>query len=444
MLAAALMLVWLGTFVGQLADVPREPARKDVASREAVEAGYVATIVSVSDDSRLNGERTATAIRLTPGGYDLSSGSVGLQFDGGARLFFQGQARFTLESRRRLRVDRGTFVFAGDELCESIEIATPHSVIRNLGTVYAAVIDADGEDVHVSKGAVQRTIGERTTSPRKEYIEAGTARRFGGEDIDAISIPLDEALVEKSLQTSNAEALSTRAIVVDDFRGGQERIRGLRSGRGWAEPWRSARDEMRLVSPGLRGERSFALQHNGSENGQDGHRVAAHRRLESSLDLSRDGIWYLRFLVRRGPAKSKDEHRAMVVLRAHGLTAEEEIARGALLQIALRRDDVAFVRLAGTLNRVSIPQVPNQIYAVVAKIVAGESKPEQVLVRVMAAERLAASQEPTDWSLVSDSVHTDIRLDQISLECVSGGQITFGDVCIGPTWESIVTAGMDQ
>ena len=133
----------------------------------------------------------------------------------------------------------------------------------------------------------------------------------------------------------------------------------------------------------------------------------------------------------------------MVVLRAHGLSAEQEIEQGSLIQIALRREETVFVRLAGTLNRVSIPQSPAQTYAVVAKIVAGRTKPEQVLVRVMAAERLATSPEPTDWSLVSDSVHTDIRLDQMSLECVSGGRIQFGDICIGPTWASVTRPTTD-
>jgi hypothetical protein len=57
----------------------------------------------------------------------------------------------------------------------------------------------------------------------------------------------------------------------------------------------------------------------------------------------------------------------------------------------------------------------------------------------MAADRLIGSEEPVDWSLVSDGVSTDICLDQLSLECVSRGRIEFGDVVIGPTWQSIAT-----
>ncbi|MFM8498074.1 MAG: hypothetical protein ACKOEM_21525, partial [Planctomycetia bacterium] len=204
-------------------------------------------------------------------------------------------------------------------------------------------------------------------------------------------------------------------------------------------PWRSKQGAIRLIAPGLAGEGSFAVLHDGSGKDADQRRSAAHRQLQAPIDLSQDGIWYLRFLVRRGPTVGKDEHRAMVVLRKRGLTQEEEIEQNALIQVALRKDDVAMVRVADTLSRVSLPQVPGQAYAVVAKIVAGRLKPDQVLVRVMAADRLAGSDEPDEWSLISDGVSTDIRLDQLSLECVSRGRVEFGDVVVGPTWESITT-----
>jgi hypothetical protein len=155
--------------------------------------------------------------------------------------------------------------------------------------------------------------------------------------------------------------------------------------------------------------------------------------------LSQDGIWYVRFLVRRGRVIAKDEHRATVVLRKRGLAVQEELEQNALIQIALRKDDTAMVRVADTLTRVSLPQAPGQTYAVVVKIVAGRVKPEQVLVRLMTADRLADSEEPAEWSLVSDSVQTDLRLDQVSLECVSRGRIEFGDLLIGPTWQSVAT-----
>jgi hypothetical protein len=159
--------------------------------------------------------------------------------------------------------------------------------------------------------------------------------------------------------------------------------------------------------------------------------------LDVPIDLSTDGIWYVRFLVRRGPSPPSDEHLALVVLRTCGLTTQEELDQSALVQIALRKHDGVFLRVADTLSTASIPQIPGQTYAVVAKIVAGRSQPDQVLVSLIAADRLAGSAEPTDWSLVSEDVDSDHRFDKLSLEFASGGQIAIGDLYIGPTWASV-------
>lgn len=438
LMAASLMLAWLVVSGSRRDDFPEGEAAARFAVAGASLPSYVGTVASASDDAVLNGEAVAPGMRLTAGPYAILAGGVTVQFDGGARVFLTTQARFTLRSRRAMAIDRGTFVFRGDQTCEPIEIVTPRSVFRNIGTHYAAVIGDHAEEVHVAEGAVRRTTAEGSQSEQHELIEAGAGRRYGAqEQAGAEAIPLDVALVERSAEEGSSSSVAAFPVVVDDFCGDGDRIDGVRSGSGWAEPWRSKQGGVRLVSPGLAGEGSFAMLHDGSGKDADQRRSSAHRQLEAPIDLSQDGIWYLRFLVRRGPKVAKDEHRAMVVLRKRGLTTEEEIEQNALIQVALRKDDVAMARVADTLTRVSLPQVPGQTYAVVAKIVAGRVKPDQVLVRVMAADRLAGSEEPDEWSLISDGVSTDIRLDQLSLECTSRGRVEFGDVAIGPTWESI-------
>ena len=127
----------------------------------------------------------------------------------------------------------------------------------------------------------------------------------------------------------------------------------------------------------------------------------------------------------------------MVVLRSFGLTVPEEIERKTALKIGVMREEGALISLAHTRARALLPQLPGQTYAVVAKIVAGRTNPDQVFMRVMAADRLAGSTEPADWSLVSESIDSGMRLDQVSLEFVSGGRIELGELCIGPTWASV-------
>ena len=440
LVAASLLFAWVSSWGG---DNRGGGAAVQPVSRP-VEPVYVATIALASNDAALNGRSVSAGTRLIPGPYTLTNGKVTVRFDGGARVFFEGRPSFTLRSRRAMTVHQGTFVFEGDRFSESIEILTPHSVFKNIGTRYAAVIDADGEELHVAEGAVRRTTGLGDLATWHQLIQAGAGMRYGASSGRRVAIPLDAALVARSLGTVAAANRDDLPWIVDDFRGEGSEIARLQSGSGWSEPWRSQRGLMRIVSPGLAGAGSVAVRHDGSGKPPAERRSAAHRRFEQPIDLSQDGITYLRFLVRRGPQVGKDEHRIMAVLRTGRLTTEEEVEQGAWIQIALRKDDIAMVRIADVLTRVSLPQTAGETYAVVVKIVSGSVNPEQVLVRLMAADRLAGSEEPSEWSVVSDSVSTDMKIEQLSFECVSASVIDFGEVWIGPTWDSVTRPADDR
>ena len=435
LIAASLLLAWLVVPPMGLEGVVDRTGNLAIADVKTAPAGYVATIASASADAILDDTAVVPGSRLTPGAYHLTTGSVSIRFDGGARILLEGNSRFAIDSRRAMKVHEGTFVFHGDQTCESIEIVTPQSVFKNIGTQYAAVIDSKREEVHVAEGAVRRTTSDAADEAQHELIEAGAGRRYDVADAKAESIPLDGELVGRSLEEDSPESSPSRASAVDDLRGDSALLDGLESGSGWVGPWESRRGDLRVSSPGLYGEGSAAVVHDGAASGES--RSAAHRRLQDPIDLGSDGISYVRFLVRRGPAPPQGEHLALVVLRMRGLTTQEEIGQSALVQIALRKHDGVFVRVADTLSTASIPQIPGQTYAVVAKIVAGSSQPDQVLVSLIAADRLAGSAEPTEWSLVSEDVDSDLRFEKLSLEFSSGGQIAVGDLCIGPTWASV-------
>ena len=435
LIAASLLVAWLVVPPTRRGGGGDRAGELEIAVAKAVPAGYVATVASASTDAVLDGKAVVPGVRLTPGAYHLTAGGVSIRFDGGARILLEGNSRFAIDSRRAMKVHKGTFVFHGDQTCESIEIVTPQSVFKNIGTQYAAVIDSQREEVHVAEGAVRRTTGDADDKAQHELIEAGAGRRYDVADAKAESIPLDGELVGRSLEKGSPDASPSRPNVVDDLRGDSALLDGLKSGSGWVGPWGSPRGDLRVSSPGLSGERSAAVVHDGAASAE--LKSAAHRQVQDPIDLGSDGISYVRFLVRRGPAPPQGEHLALVVLRMRGLTTQEEIGKSALVQIGLRKHDGVFLRVADTLSTASIPQIPGQTYAVVAKIVAGRSQPDQVLVSLIAADRLAGSAEPTEWSLVSEDVDSDLRFEKLSLEFTSGGQIAIGDLCIGPTWASV-------
>jgi hypothetical protein len=433
-IAMSLLAAWLVPSMGRRIDAER-PAAAAVA--EPLARGYVSTVAFASPGAQLNGVDVVAGMRLAPGRFSLTTGAIDIQFDGGARIVFDGASQFTVLSRRSLAIERGTFVFRGDQTCEPITITTPRSVYEDIGTRYAGMVGDDTDELHVADGAVRRCRPEAGGTAAPELITAGNGRRYGTRGGNPI--PLDQALLDRAV-TGGPESRQDRLpTVVESFEGGSGRIGGRLSGFGWKGPWISHTSfpELPLVSPGLSGEGSVAVRHDATGQPRDQWRTAAHRLLETPIDLSQDGIWYLRFLVRRGPAVPKDPHLAMVVLRSYGLTIEEEIERMTKLTLAVAREEAAFIGLANTRVRASLPQLPGQTYAVVAKIVAGRTNPDQVFMRVMGADRLAGAAEPADWSLVSESIDTDARLDQVSLEFASGGRIEFGEFRIGPTWESV-------
>lgn len=438
LLAASVMLGWL-----MMPGVRPERDAGDVAAAAPMDAAaarvYVATIATCSPDASLNGGPVAVGMRLAPDSFELLAGTIDIRFDGGARILFESGSRFALRSRKAVVIERATFVFRGDQTCEPIEIVTPHSTFKDIGTRYAAVIDAQTEEVHVADGSVRRTIDARGDDTSHELIKAGAGRRYESGVVAGSAIPLNAALVQRTSPGSQAAASEPTAS--DDFATGGALIGGLASGTGWTTPWISHKDlpfpELRLLSPGLSGDRSVAVLHDASADPVAGRNAAAHRLLEQPIDLAQDGIWYVRLLIRRGPAVANDEHLGMLVLRTFGLTVQEEIDKKTTIKLAIQGDDGATILFADTSTRSSLPQIPGQTYAVVAKIVAGRTNPDQVFMRVMAADRLAGAAEPLDWSVASASIDTDILLDQVSLEFVSRGRIELGDLCIGPTWESV-------
>jgi hypothetical protein len=191
-----------------------------------------------------------------------------------------------------------------------------------------------------------------------------------------------------------------------------------------------------ITVPGLLPDGSGAIVNRG------GGPRAAHRRLERPIDLSADDVRYVRYLVRREASLPGDNNLAMLVLRKHGLTVEEELARQSFIQLAVCRDDTVALKFLGQSVRSSTVLPQDATMAVVAKLVSGAKQPDQVFLRVMPASRLE-DREPQDWNAVSESVATDLVFDQVSVEVVSRGTVWSDDIAIGPSWASIALPRKD-
>src|SRR5262245_46782553 len=118
---------------------------------------YVATLSHTADCVWVEPAQPLRAGgRLLPGELRLRQGVASVAFDGGAHLVLEGPAELRLESASAATLLRGKVVFHGDESAPPFDLHTPKSTLVDYGTEYAVSVAADGEEVHVFEGEVQR------------------------------------------------------------------------------------------------------------------------------------------------------------------------------------------------------------------------------------------------------------------------------------------------
>ena len=158
------------------------------------------------------------------------------------------------------------------------------------------------------------------------------------------------------------------------------------------------------------------------------HDPAVHARLQ---EVATRAIGSFRgvvdaFLVGYAEGKNEEIRRAL----------EEEIERQSALHLAVYRADTLAVKFAGQSVRSAVPQPAGETVAIVAKIVAGRTQPDQVFACVLPASGLG-DREPLEWSVATDCIDSGHIFDQVSVEIVSQGEVLLGDIAIGTTWSSI-------
>lgn len=398
-----------------------------MAEPQAATVNYVATVASASIDAQLGGRPAVAGGRLPPTACAVTAGSVTLRFDGGAEIFFDTGSRFRITSRHSLEVEEGVFVFQGDATCEPLTITTPQATLIDVGTQYAGVVKPGAEELHVIDGAVRRS----GTGP-EEFVPAGVGRVYDVRAPQGRIIPIDSALVRRSAQAKGSPPVALPPIADDTFVEVAESIGGLTGGLGWRGGWvtQRGRPAFAVGHTGLGPVGSGAIEHRG------GGSRAAHRCLEQPIDLGTDGLRYVRYLVRREADLPGDKNLAMLVLRKHGLTVAEEVSQQSFIQLAVCRDDTVSLKFRGASVRSSTALPAEATMAVVAKVVSGRERPDQISMRVMPVARLG-DQEPEAWTSVTASIATDLVFDQISVEVASRGQVWIDDIVVGPSWASI-------
>jgi hypothetical protein len=96
-----------------------------------------------------------------------------------------------------------------------------------------------------------------------------------------------------------------------------------------------------------------------------------------------------------------------------------------------------FTHLGGVGSRTPLPLSYGQTYLLVAKIVAGRSRPAQVSLRVYGPEELIEPREPNSWSAVGPPFQNDLVFDWLEVHVNSKTRQTIDEIRLGTTWSSV-------
>ncbi|MES2569258.1 MAG: hypothetical protein V4710_04285 [Verrucomicrobiota bacterium] len=398
--------------------------------------GYVATLLSAGSLHGTSGAALHAGTRLWPGNYRLIGGTATVRFDSGALLVFDEAAKFQIGSHGSLTLETGKVIFQSDGTSGPFKLRTPRSLFQDIGTEYAVVTRERDEELHVLSGKVRRTSPAHP-SLEQEINTAGTARRYSSAGLPGSAIRFDASLADlPRLQVGSTAVAPLLAYEPFRYKGAIAVGADRDGGTGWQGPWLEARampdvglDEQSLPWPGIAAE-SGAVQTTG--------RTAMHRMLNRPLRLDRDAVYYFSYLFRRSASPIDHLNMLMFVLRQRGKTEEQEIADGSALKVSLVSANAVFsIHLVDSTARASIPLVADTTYLLIGKIVASNTMPDQVFVKVYSPQDVIPSSEPADWLLATEPIKTNLVLDQLSLEFDTKAKIGFDEFKLGTTWENV-------
>lgn len=448
-LAASLLIqvAWWG----QQRPAVRPEARPAPKGAVPVAPGYVATLrQAVGCEWEGPSPSLRDGTRLPPGLLTLRRGFACVGFDGGTELLVEGPAQLRLETSAAATILRGKVVFRTDETAGPFELHTPSSTLTDVGTEYAVAVEPEGEEVHVFDGEVVRTPTASAASA--EHLTAGEARRYDqppdgsgrpvridprrfvrqiADRASPFSDPSAGLLAYEGFDYKDPEALSNRQAS---------------GGSGWSAPWvfdfarlpdRGKPDRHvlnvaeGLVRPGTE------VDHAGGSFDYTGF-TKVYRRLAEPIRLDTDGVYYLRFLFRRGSPSSDPINALAVLLRTDEEFRKDRYNPRLRLNIGVGgASNELFTHLHRRSSRTPLPLAYGETYLLVAKVAASGANADQVFIRVYGSDEQVGREEPGSWAVVGPLLNSNLVFDWVELHINSRSRQTIDELRIGQTWASV-------
>jgi hypothetical protein len=354
----------------------------------------------------------------------------------------------------------GRVVFRADETAAPFDLQTPSSNLLDIGTEYAVSVSAEGEEIHVFDGEVERTPKTGALPAQgAEHLAAGEARRYNlSADSPGQPTPLDPTkfvrkFPEPKLPLADPAA-GLSAYEGFDYSDAKVLEQGRANGGfGWSTAWRAgfARPADSVDKSALPLNIFESLTFPGATRPVGGSFdftgfTKYFRRLASPIRLDRDGVYYLSYLFRHGGPQIDPQNGVAVLLR----TADElegELTRGQpdvsrRMNLGIERGNDLFTSLQRVGARTPLPLTYGETYLFVAKIVASAANPDQVFLRVYAPGEPPDREEPGSWSVVGPAFQSDLVFDWLEVHINSKRRQTIDEIRVGTTWSSVAAPWM--
>jgi len=410
--------------------------------------GPVATFVQ-SDKARWEPEGGLfEGRRLNPGQLRLSRGSAVLLFDSGALVALHGPADFEIESRGSARLRHGRITVRAEQDAAGFTVHTPAGEAVDLGTEFAVAVDVSGAtEIHVQQGEV--AWSRKPGHPPSQVLKSGQAMRFGGPSgAEDRSIAFAAQSLDDYLHQLSYEVLPNRPTAFEDFEyePGTNPLATASGGSGWTGPWRLRRgvevtrepdlsDMLRVLPESLQGS-WFPLPERGGALALPPGQSFLLRGLAEPIDLGRDAVYYMSFLVRRetdAPAGTSEGPHFRLTLRSSQDYWGTSIALGLPLS---RRPTIQFHSRDSFVAPVELEVGATTLWVV--KIVSSRTGPDEIFLKVFKGAEALPRFEPAPWSIATGPFISDGHLDLVVVTGTGPATHVFDGLRVGRTWESVV------
>jgi hypothetical protein len=153
--------------------------------------------------------------------------------------------------------------------------------------------------------------------------------------------------------------------------------------------------------------------------------------------LDADGVYYLSYLFRHHGPPADPVNAVAVLLWPDADARVQDGDRQRRLNIGVGGANQVFTHLQGVGSRTPLPLSYGETYLLVAKIVAGRDRPDQVFIRVYAPLEPVEHDESDGWSVTGPPFQSDLTFDWVQLHVNSGRRQTIDEFRLGTTWASV-------